>query len=87
MQGFMKSIFFALTVVSQFILVASLKILDNLHIVALIFAVCMTVGFFLMYLDNTINITLKSLGWGLRYGTLFSIIATMAFLYWLSYQL
>ncbi|WP_255155070.1 hypothetical protein [Ferruginibacter sp. HRS2-29] len=83
----MKSIFFALTAITQFILVASSKILDNLYVVAIIFAAYMTVVFFLMYLGDTIPITLKHFGWGLRYGTLFSIIATVAFLYWLSYQL
>lgn len=83
----MKSIFFCLTIFFQFIIIATLNFPDGLKIIAGIFAVCMTIGFFLLYLGDTISIKLRDLGWGLRYGTLFSIIATVAFVYWLSYQL
>lgn len=83
----MKSIFFALTILFQFILIASVKLLDNLGLIAVIFGVCLTGGFFLMYHGDTINPTLKNLGWGLRYGTLFSLSATFLFLWWLAHNL
>jgi len=83
----MKSIFFGIIVFAQLVLITCLKLLDNLLVIAAIFATCMTIGFFLMYLGDTVNTIWRNLGWGLRYGTLFSIIATVAFVYWLSYRL
>ena len=80
----MKIAYFALTILLQFILIVSLKLLDNLPLIGGIFAICLTIGFFLMYIADTINPTLKNFGWGLRYGSLFSAIATFLFLWWLA---
>ena len=80
----MKILFLGLTIAVQFIVLVSLKLLDNLYLIAGIFGVCLTAGFFLMYLGDTINPTLKNIGWGLRYGSLFSLIGVFLFLWWLS---
>ena len=83
----MKILFFVLTVVVQFSILIPIRLLDNLNLIAAMFAISLTAGFYLMYLGDTIKPTLKNLGWGLRYGSLFSIISLLVFLWWFSNNL
>lgn len=81
-----KSLFFILTILVQFSLLACLELFGYPYFIIGIMGLCLMAGYFLMYLDNTISPVLINLGWGLRNGTLVSFVLMVVLLWWIYYR-
>jgi|GEM_PF-3654213 len=81
MQG-SKGVFFILTILVQFSLLACFELLGYPYFIIGIMGLFLTVGYFLIYLDNTISPVLINLAWGLTLGTLVSFVLMIVLLWW-----
>ncbi|MGH1517682.1 hypothetical protein [Chryseobacterium sp. JK1] len=82
----MKYIFLIITIAIQFSLIVSLQLLDGFEIIIGIFIACLLVGALLYFLKSEKLSHFKSLGFGLFYGSLISLVSTIGFMIWLSYN-
>ncbi|MTI41088.1 hypothetical protein [Fulvivirga lutimaris] len=78
----MKIITYLITISFQLLSVWSLKLLDSFSLIIVIFISCVIGGFFLKRIKSTTN-----LGWGLFFGSLTSLVITIGFTIWLSFNL
>jgi hypothetical protein len=74
-KKYRRTICFVLTLVIHFLLLKVFELLANLTAIFLIFTGFVIIGFFLRYVKHQ---AIKDLGWGLLYGTLFSICLIIA---------
>ena len=81
----MKTTSFILTILIQFLLIFTLKLLDNFYLILLILISSLAVGF-LIRISNLTKSKIKKIGWGLLFGSLTSLILTILFVVWLSFN-
>lgn len=81
----MKTTSFILTILIQFLLVFTLKLLDNFYLILLILISSLVIGF-LIQISNSTKSNIKKIGWGLLFGSLTSLILTIMFVIWLSFN-
>ncbi|MFZ4929205.1 hypothetical protein [Chryseobacterium sp. Mn2064] len=82
----MKYIFLIITITIHFSLIVSLQLLDGFEIIIGIFIACLLVGALLYFLKSEKLLSFKNLGFGLFYGSLISLVSTIGFMIWLSYN-
>jgi hypothetical protein len=75
---------FIATISFQFVLVVSLKLLDNFWLINALLFLSLAVGG-VLHFPNKIkrNSTVNSIGWGLFYGSLTSLALIIIFIIWL----
>jgi hypothetical protein len=76
---------FILTILIQFLSIVVLKLLDDFHLIIMIFIACLAVGL-LAKLFNPTNSNIQKIGWGLLFGSLTSLTLTVLFVVWLSFN-
>jgi len=80
-----KIISFLLTLLIQFLSILTLKLLDNFYLIILIFIACLITGY--IFRTNTSSTSVKKeIGWGLFYGSITSLLLTIVFIIWLSFN-
>lgn len=80
-----KIISFLLTLLIQFLSILTLKLLDNFYLIILIFIACLITGH--IFRTNTSSTSAKKeIGWGLFYGSITSLLLTIVFIIWLSFN-
>ena len=81
----MKLLYFALTILIQFISLMTLKLLDSFYLIILIFISCLGAGFLIKMYSPTKTI-MKEIGWGVLFGSLTSLTLTLLFVLFLSFN-
>ena len=82
----MKYFFMVITLAFQFLVVKSLKLLDNFAVIIGVFALCILIGAILRFSKANVNQTTANFGWGLLYGSLSAIGMVVIFMIWLSFN-
>jgi len=75
-----KYVFFIIALLIDYLLVRTLKLLDNLGALAFIFIFILTVGIIINFFVKKGSKTIKDIGWGMFYSslTLIALIALMS---------
>ena len=73
----MKYLFFAITIVLQFLSLLSLKLLDNFYFIVAIFVLCIFFGAMLNFSKSETNSLKSNIGFGLFYGSLTSLMVVI----------
>lgn len=81
----LKLISFVLTIFTEFLLIVGLQLLDSLDLILFIFACCAISGL-IITLRYQKKSKIQEIGWGMLLGSLTSIILTITFVTWLSYN-
>jgi len=81
----LKLISFVITIFTEFLLIVGLQLLDSFDLILLIFTCCAISGL-LITLKYQKKSKMQEMGWGLLFGSLTSIILTISFTIWLSYN-
>jgi uncharacterized BrkB/YihY/UPF0761 family membrane protein len=75
---------FIATISFQFVLVVSLKLLDNFWLIIALLFLCLAVGGVVHFTNkNKKTSTVNSIGWGLFYGSITSLALIIIFMIWL----
>jgi hypothetical protein len=80
----MRYVYFAFTVLLQFSLIKTIRPLENLFPLTFLFIGFLVTGLFLSFGTGKEKIGLRSLGWGLLFGSLTTLVVTITFILWLS---
>lgn len=79
----MKHITFTITLILHFLIVYSLKLLDNFSLIILEIFASIIIGFIIVKFSGNKS-PIKSLGFGILYGSITSLIFLLLFSLWLS---
>jgi hypothetical protein len=82
----MKYIFLLATLALQFLVVKSLKLLDNFTAIIGVFLLSILIGIIMKYALTNKNSILANVGWGILYGSLTAIGLVVIFIIRLSFN-
>jgi uncharacterized protein YqgC (DUF456 family) len=81
----MKILAFVSTVVFQLLCILKLKLLDNFGLIIVIFLGCLIGGWIIRDTSQSTT-TASKIGWGLLFGSLFSLGSGLLFMLWLAFN-
>jgi len=79
----MKNISFVITLILHFFIIYSLKLLDNFSVIILEISILIMMGFIIVKFSKNKS-SIKSLGFGILYGSITSLILLLSFSIWLN---
>lgn len=82
----MKAISFTTTIIFQFLVIISLKLLDNFDSILIIFLFSILIGLAIKLLSKNRSISLNHLGWGILYGSITTVTLLLITMTWLAYN-
>ena len=69
----MKAISFTSTIIFHFLIILSLKLLDNFNSILIIFLFSILIGLTIKLLSKNRSVSLNHLGWGILYGSITTV--------------
>jgi len=81
-----KYLFFIIILLIDYLLVRTLKLLDNLGALTVIFTFILTAGIIINFFVKKGSKTIKDIGWGMLYSSLTVITFMFCFLIWSSFN-
>jgi hypothetical protein len=82
----MKYFYLVLTLLLHFLLLLTLKLLDNPGVLFLAFFLILFVGLLLYNFTGKQNKSVRDFGWGLLFGSLTTVVCVVVFMIWLTFN-
>ncbi len=82
----MKYFYLVVVLIIEFLLIKTLKLLDNSELLLFLFGVILAAGVLLVTFNKGRSKTIQDIGSGMLFASLFTIVAVIGFLIWLSFN-
>lgn len=82
----MKYFYLVVVLIIEFLLIKTLKLLDNSELLLFLFGVILAAGVLLVTFNKGRSKTIQDIGSGMLFAGLFTIVAVIGFLIWLSFN-